>query len=71
MRGCPVGTGCLARGRRQGVCAVVGRLTTTNDKGGVVRTRYVASHDFCGQPVLNRDVCAVTIARGLINKAAG
>jgi len=41
--------------------------TTRNLAGEVVQVRYVATHQFLGQTVTNRDVCASTIARGLIS----
>jgi len=39
---------------------------TYNSQNQLVRTRYVASHEFCGQIVTDCDVCPVTIARGLL-----
>jgi len=41
-------------------------LKTYNSAGELVKTRYVASHDFLGQKVTDRDVLGVTIQRGLI-----
>jgi hypothetical protein len=41
-------------------------LKTYNSAGDLVKTRYVAEHDFLGQKVTDRDVCLVTIVKGLI-----
>ena len=32
-------------------CVVTDVLTTTNSKGEIVKIRYVAEHEFCGQVV--------------------
>ncbi|TIR78840.1 MAG: hypothetical protein E5X15_10505 [Mesorhizobium sp.] len=44
---------------------VVDILRTYNSKGELVKTRYVATHDFCGRVVREDNVLAATIARGL------
>jgi len=41
-------------------------LKTYNSVGELVKTRYVAEHDFLGQKVTDRDVCLITIVKGLI-----
>jgi len=41
-------------------------LKTYNSAGDLVKTRYVSEHDFLGQKVTDRDVCLVTIVKGLI-----
>lgn len=41
-------------------------ITWTNLSGEVVGRRYVCSHIFCGQIVMDRDVLETTIARGLV-----
>ena len=61
----PVGTKFMTRGKGARLCTVVDFYTTRNLAGEVVKTTYVASYEFCGQPMVDRDVCAVTIARGL------
>lgn len=63
----PIGTVFKTRGKHPLTCTVVDHLTTTNSKGEVVRERYVATHQFCGQTVEDQDVVAVTIARGLVS----
>lgn len=62
----PIGTKFKTRGKAPRVCTVVDYHTTTNLAGEVVKERYVATHEFMGQIVTDYDVCAVTIARGLI-----
>ena len=42
-------------------------LKTYNLAGELVKTRYVATHDFLGQTVTDSDVCLVTIVKGLIS----
>lgn len=63
----PIGTKFQTRtGKASRLCTVIDHMTVTNSKGEVVKTFYQASHDFCGQQVIDHDVCEVTIARGLI-----
>lgn len=63
----PIGTQFKTHGKQPHVCTVIDILKTHNDAGELVRTRYVATHEFCGQTVTDRDVCDVTIARGFIS----
>lgn len=60
-----IGTRYLSSGKHPRLCTVVDVLTTTNHAGDVVKLRYAATHEFCGQLVTDRDVCAVTIAKGI------
>ena len=60
----PIGTTYKGHGKTK-TCTVVDILKTYNSKGELVKTRYVASHEFCGQTVTDSDVVAVSIARGL------
>jgi len=63
----PIGTQFIKQGRKHAkVETVVDMLTTKNLAGEVVKVRYVSEHDLMGQPVKDYDVCAVTIARGLV-----
>ena len=63
----PIGTQFNSRnGRASRLCTVTDQMTVTNSKGEVVKTFYQASHEFCGQQVVDHDVCEVTIARGLV-----
>jgi hypothetical protein len=62
------GTMFKTQGKHPRTCTVVDILITRNMAGDVVAVRYVASLEFCGQTVLDRNVVAATIARGLITK---
>ena len=67
----PIGTTFIRRGnKRKDVETVVDVYTTTNTKGDVVKTTYVASHVFMGQTIINHDTAATTIMRGLMNTTA-
>ena len=63
-----IGTQYRSRGKVQRVCTVVDILKTYNVAGELVSIRYVSSHDFMGQIVLDRDVVETTILMGLISK---
>jgi hypothetical protein len=54
------------RGKHPRICTIVDIHTTRNSAGHLVRFVYVATHEFCGQTVTDRDVCEVTVARGLL-----
>jgi hypothetical protein len=62
----PIGTQFRTGGKHPRLCTITDHMTVTNSRGEVVRTFYQATHEFCGQPVLDADVCEVTIARGLL-----
>lgn len=62
----PIGTQFTTGGKAPKLCTVIDVLTTTNLAGDVVKVRYVAVHTFLGQLITDHDVCAVTIARGLV-----
>lgn len=61
----PVGTEFVTRGRHPRKCQVVDYLRTFNLAGELVKTRYVATYEFCGQTVTDNDVPETTIARGI------
>lgn len=62
-----IGTKFKPVGRKPGqVCTVTDILKTRNSKGELVQVRYVATHEFMGQTVTDRDVVETTIARGFI-----
>lgn len=62
-----IGTKFFPVGKKyKSVYTVVDIHTTRNSAGDIVKVRYVAEYEFCGQIVTDRDVGAVTIARGLI-----
>lgn len=62
----PIGTKFMTRGKHPAECTVTDVWKTYNAAGELVQTRYVATHVFCGQTVTERDIVAVTIARGLL-----
>lgn len=61
----PVGTKYVKNNKRKDVCTVVDFHTTTNMAGEVIRMRYVTSHAFMGQTVLDHDVPETEISRCL------
>jgi hypothetical protein len=66
-----VGTTFYSRGKHPRLCTVTDYLVTRNLAGEVVKARYVATHDMCGQDVVDVDVPEVAIAMGLIQAAEG
>jgi hypothetical protein len=65
-----IGTQFTARGKHPRLCTVVDILRTFNSKDELVCVRYVATHEFMGQTLTERDVCDTTIAMGLVKAAA-
>ena len=66
-----IGTTFTPQSRKgAGVHTVTDVLTTRNSKGEVVKIRYEATHEFCGQTLTDTDVLETTIARGLISQPA-
>jgi hypothetical protein len=61
-----VGTQFMTSGKHPRLCTVTDIHTTTNLAGLVVKIRYVATHEFCGQTVTDSDVCDATIARNIV-----
>jgi hypothetical protein len=49
--------------KRKDIETVIDIYTTTNSAGETVKTRYVCSHSFMGQPVIDYDVLLTTILR--------
>lgn len=64
----PIGTKFKSGGKHPLICTVTDVWKTYNKAGELVKTRYVATHDFLGMPVTDQDVVAVAIARGLIEE---
>ena len=48
------------------VYTVIDIHKTYNTKGEMVKTRYVAESEFCGQTVIENDILKTTILRGKI-----
>lgn len=63
-----IGTKFKTRGKHPILCTVTDTYKTYNSKGELVRVGYEAQHEFLGQIVNDHDVCAATIARGLIGE---
>lgn len=61
-----IGTRFYTSGKYKKLCIVRDIWTTTNAAGDIVKIRYVATHDFCGQTVTDCDVVDATIARGVV-----
>lgn len=49
--------------RRKQLCEIIDIHRTYNEKGEMMLLRYVVVHEFCGQRVVDRDVCETTILR--------
>ena len=62
----PIGTKFATRGRHPRTCTVVDIWRTFNVAGELVRIGYVATHEFMGRTVLERDIPETTIAMGEI-----
>ena len=63
-----IGTKFATRGKAPRICIVTDILKTYNSAGDLVKTRYQTSHEFLGQIVTDYDVCAISIAMGLIKE---
>jgi len=63
-----VGTTFKTRGKAPRLCTVVDALKTFNLAGELVKVRYVATHEFCGQVVFDSDVGDTSITMGLIDR---
>ncbi len=63
-----IGTQFIRQSRKHKyVETIIDILTTTNYAGEVKAIRYVAEHEFCGQMVVDSDICDTTVARGLLS----
>ncbi len=63
-----VGTTFKTGGKHGRIYTVVDYWASYNLAGEFVRGRYVATHQFLGQPLTDYDVIETTIARGLIEE---
>jgi hypothetical protein len=61
----PIGTVFKSRGKSPKRCTVIDFLKTYDSRGELVQIRYVATHEFMGQIVTDRDVCEASIAMGI------
>jgi hypothetical protein len=65
-----IGQQYRTRGKSPKLCTVVDILRTVNSRGEVVKLRYVAMHDSCGQLITDYDVREITIAMGITKEAS-
>ena len=65
MANIQIGTKFMNRDKNQKECTVIDIYKTYNNAGDLVKTNYVATHDFCGQIVTVYDIPAATICRGI------
>ena len=56
-----IGKQYLTRGKHPQLCTVVDVHTTCNQKGEIVKVRYVSEHVFLNQKVIDKDVVKTTI----------
>jgi hypothetical protein len=63
-----IGTTFKTRGKAQKTCTVVDYYITRNMSGEVVKTRYIAEHEFMGQ-TLRDEYVETSIAMGLVKEA--
>lgn len=61
----PIGTQYMPMRRNTRLCTIVDIHKTYNNDGDLVKTTYVATHEFCGQTITETDVSETTIARGI------
>jgi len=64
-----IGTTFKTGGKAPHLCTVIDIHKTYDSLGDLVKIRYVATHEFMGQTVTDRDVVDTTIARGLVHAA--
>lgn len=62
-----IGTKFNSGGKAPRECTVVDVYKTYNSRNELVKTTYVATHEFLGQTVTNYDVPRAMIQRGLIS----
>ncbi len=56
-----IGKQYLTRGKHPQLCTVVDVHTTFNQKGEIVKVRYVSEHVFLNQKVIDKDVVKTNI----------
>jgi len=56
-----IGKQYKTRGKHPKLCTVVDVHTTRNQKGEIVKVRYVSEHVFLNQKVIDKDVVKTTI----------
>lgn len=61
-----IGQQFVTRGHAPRLCTVTEILRTYNSRGDLVKVRYVATHTFMGETLVDHDVVETTIAMGFI-----
>ena len=56
-----IGKQYKTRGKHPRLCTVIDVHTTCNQKGEIVKVRYVSEHVFLNQKVIDKDVVKTTI----------
>jgi hypothetical protein len=59
-----IGQQFTSLGKHPKLCTVMDIHKTYNSRNELVKVRYIATHEFCGQTVTDYDICETTIARG-------
>jgi hypothetical protein len=54
-------------GKMDRVCTIVDIYRTYSKLGNLVAVRYVATHEFMGQTIVEKDILEITVAKGLIS----
>ena len=65
-----IGTQYMPMRKNTYVCTITDIHKTYNANGDLIKTSYVATHDYCGQTITDNDVIETTIARGIDNMKA-
>jgi len=61
-----IGSKFKTRGKYPKECTVVDILRTYNSDNILIKVRYVATYNYCGELITDSDVPGTTIAMGLI-----
>jgi len=61
-----IGQKYKTRGKHPNICTVTDIYKTYNSKNELIKTSYVAIHEFIGQIITEYDIPKTTILRGLI-----
>ena len=61
----PIGTKYVSRGKHPNVCTITDIYRTYDNNNDLIKTAYVAVHDFMGQTVTDYDVPKATVTMGI------
>jgi hypothetical protein len=62
-----IGQQFKTRGKAPRLCTITDVLRTYNAADELVRLRYVATFELCGQTVTYHDICDTTVAMGILS----